>query len=154
MTVLLCPSGGIRGDSPHPEGSVSKVYFGAAPTDGMGVRRLYHQVHPGTGCLAHPHYICEFEAPCLRLGDKEAPLLRPGARLRSSTCMKGNSEVAAAECDKSHGDAAGRTSGGGGYPRREGRVPGPPIKLKQEHWSNPQGWCCNNDWRWLVTEAH
>jgi hypothetical protein len=33
----------------------------------------------------------------LRLADKEAPLLCPGAWLHSSTCMKGNSEVAAAE---------------------------------------------------------
>jgi hypothetical protein len=30
------------GDPPHPEQSVSKVDFGAVPTDGLGVHRQYH----------------------------------------------------------------------------------------------------------------
>jgi hypothetical protein len=41
----------------------------------------------------------DLRRPVLRLGD-EVPLRRPGARPRSTSCMKVNSGVAAARCDR------------------------------------------------------
>jgi hypothetical protein len=48
------------------------------------------------------------------LGDKEVLLRLPGLRPLLTLCMKGNSDVTAARCDKSRGGEAGKTPGHGG----------------------------------------
>lgn len=51
--------------------------------------------------IMHAHNASmDFRHHMLQLGDKEVPLRHPGAQLRSTPCMNGNSKVAVARCDR------------------------------------------------------